>query len=207
MRLLALWLGKLIYFGLRIIRRRGSALPGLVVEKIYPDFLNKTLAKLPNGVIVITGTNGKTTSTKMLAHILNANNRVLTNSTGSNFTRGIIATTIHHSKLTGKLPYDIAVIELDEAYAALFADSFRPRGLVVTNIMRDQMDRFGEIDKTAKLIQKVVEKTTEFVVLNRDDARVAKLASFTKSQVFYFGVDPSLRHFILMTMNYTNKLH
>jgi UDP-N-acetylmuramyl tripeptide synthase len=59
--------------------------------------------------------------------------------------------------------------------------------------MRDQMDRFGEIDKTAKLIQKVVENTTEFVVLNRDDVRVSKLSEYAKGQVFYFGVSPSLR--------------
>jgi UDP-N-acetylmuramyl tripeptide synthase len=197
MRILALWFGKLVYLGLKIIGRRGSALPGLVVEKAYPNFLKKMLDRLPNGVIVITGTNGKTTSTKMLAHILSANNRVLTNATGSNFIRGIIATIIHNSSLMGNLPYDVAVIELDEAYAARFVGLFKPRGLIVTNIMRDQMDRFGEIDKTAKLIQKVVENTTEFVVLNRDDVRVSKLSEHAKAQVFYFGVDPSLRSLYL----------
>jgi UDP-N-acetylmuramyl tripeptide synthase len=197
MQLIALWLGKLTYFALKIIKRRGSALPGLVVEKVSPSFLARSLAKLPQGVIIVTGTNGKTTSTKMLAHILNANRRVLTNSTGSNFIRGVIATIIHNASITGKLPYDIAIIELDEAYAARFVDLFKPRGLIVTNIMRDQMDRFGEIDNTAKLIQKVVENTTEFVVLNRDDSRVSNLAKHTKRPIYYFGVAPGLRSLYL----------
>jgi UDP-N-acetylmuramyl tripeptide synthase len=197
MQLLALWLGKLTYFALKIIKRRGSALPGLVVEKLCPTFLAKFLAKLPQGVIIVTGTNGKTTSTKMLAYVLSEDRRVLTNSTGSNFIRGIIATIIHHSNITGKLPFDIAVIELDEAYAARFVNLFKPRGLIVTNIMRDQMDRFGEIDNTAKLIQKVVENTTEFLVLNRDDLRVSNLAKYTKQPIYYFGVAPNLRSLYL----------
>lgn len=196
-RLLALWLGKITYFLLRLLKSRGSALPGLVVEKIYPDFLAQSLAKLPEGVIIITGTNGKTTSTKMLAHVLNGKRKVLTNPTGSNFVRGVLSAIIHHSKMNGALDYDIAVLELDEAYAARFVDLFKPRGVLVTNIMRDQMDRFGEIDTTAKLIQKVVKKTTEFVVLNRDDSRVAALAQYTKKPVFYFGVATNLRSLYL----------
>lgn len=197
MQLISLWLGKLTYFALKIVKRRGSALPGLIVEKVSPTFLAKSLARLPQGVIIVTGTNGKTTSTKMLAHILNEDRRVLTNSTGSNFIRGVIATIIHSASITGKLPYDIAIIELDEAYAARFVDLFKPRGLIVTNIMRDQMDRFGEIDNTAKLIQKVVENTTEFIVLNRDDSRVSNLAKHTKQPIYYFGVAPSLRSLYL----------
>jgi UDP-N-acetylmuramyl tripeptide synthase len=197
MRLLALWMGKITYWGLKIFGRRGSALPGLIIEKIYPAFLAKSLIKLPEGVIIITGTNGKTTSTKMLTHILKAQKRVLTNPTGSNFVRGIIAAIVHHSRPWGTLPYDIAVFELDEAYAVRFVELFKPRATIVTNIMRDQMDRFGEIDTTAKLIQKVVKNTTNFVVLNRDDARVANLSSHTKKPVFYFGVAPTLRRLYL----------
>jgi len=67
---IALWIGKTIFVALRLLHRRGAALPGLVVERLFPNFMAKTLAGLPEGVIIITGTNGKTTSTKMLTHIL-----------------------------------------------------------------------------------------------------------------------------------------
>ena len=168
-------------------------MPGLVVEKLHPNFMAQSLAKIPDGVIVVTGTNGKTTTTKMLTYVLRQNKRVLTNPTGSNFLRGIIASLLQHSNWSGALPYDVAVIELDEAYAAKFVEQFKPRGTVVLNVMRDQMDRFGEIDYTAELINKVVKKTTEFVVLNRDDPRVLAMANNINCQVIWFGVASNLR--------------
>src|SRR5690349_5651312 len=117
MNLLAVWLGKLTLAALRLIGRRGNALPGLVVEKLFPRFLPRAMAALPNGVVVVTGTNGKTTTTKMIATILEQRMRVLTNDTGSNFVRGAITATVEHATWTGRLPYDVAVFELDEAWA------------------------------------------------------------------------------------------
>jgi UDP-N-acetylmuramyl tripeptide synthase len=193
MRLIALWLGKITYLSLKTVGRRGAALPGLLIEKLFPNFLSKSLLKLPEGVVIITGTNGKTTSTKMLTHVLKSKKRVLTNPTGSNFVRGIVATVIQNSDWLGNLPYDIAVFELDEAYAAQFVKVFKPRATVVLNVMRDQMDRFGEIDHTARLIQKVVKSTTDFVVLNRDDPRVLAMARHTQKRIYYFGVASDLR--------------
>jgi len=193
MRIIALWVGKLVLVSLRLMHRRGAALPGLVVERLFPSFLAKTLDMLPEGVVIITGTNGKTTSTKMLSYILEPEKKVLTNATGSNFVRGIVASLIQHSRWSGALPYDIAVIELDEAYAAQFVKLYKPRSTVVLNVMRDQMDRFGEIDHTARLITKVVKKTTDFVILNRDDPRVAGMAKHTAIKVEYFGVASKLR--------------
>lgn len=193
MRIIALWVGKITYTILRILHKRGAALPGLVVERFSKSFLPKSLNKLPEGVIIITGTNGKTTSTKMLTHVLRSKYRVLTNPTGSNFVRGIVASIIQHSKWSGALPYDIGVFELDEAYAAQFVKVYKPRGLVVLNVMRDQMDRFGEIDHTAKLLSEVVKNTTEFVVLNADDERVLAMKKYAKCDIFYFGVSEKLR--------------
>lgn len=193
MRRLPLWIGKLIYVILRLLGKRGAALPGLVVEKISPGFLADSLKQLPNGVVVVTGTNGKTTSTKMLTHVLCSKMKVLTNPTGSNFTRGVIASIVQNSTWLGKLDYDIAVIELDEAYAAKFSESYSPEYCLVLNVMRDQMDRFGEIDYTAKLISKVVEKTTKNIILNADDRRVSAMTTDTGASIEYFGVSPKLR--------------
>ncbi|MCW2648446.1 MAG: hypothetical protein JWP07_4555 [Pseudonocardiales bacterium] len=193
MNLLAVWLGKLTLMALRALGRRGNALPGLVVEKVFPSFLARAMARLPEGVVVITGTNGKTTTTKMIATILGERYRVLTNDTGSNFVRGAITATVEHATWSGELPYDVAVFELDEAWAVRFVALVPPRRALLLNVMRDQLDRFGEIDTTAGLLGAVAAATTGHVVLNRDDERVAALAGRTTAQVSYYGVAPELR--------------
>jgi lipid II isoglutaminyl synthase (glutamine-hydrolysing) len=193
MNLLAVWLGKLTLAALRVLGRGGNALPGLVVEKAFPRFLPRALERLPQGVVVVTGTNGKTTTTKMVATILAERYRVLTNDTGSNFVRGTITATVEHASWSGRLPYDVAVFELDEAWAVRFVALAPPRRALLLNVMRDQLDRFGEIDATAGLLGLVAAATTERLVLNRDDERVAALADKTSAQVSYYGVAPELR--------------
>jgi UDP-N-acetylmuramyl tripeptide synthase len=193
MNVLAVWLGKLVLGVLRLVGRRGNALPGLVVEKVFPGYLPRAMARLSHGVVVVTGTNGKTTTTKMVATILAERYRVLTNDTGSNFVRGAITTAVERSRWSGRLPYDVAVFELDEAWAVKFGQVVPPQRVLLLNVMRDQLDRFGEIDTTARILGKVAAMSTEAVVLNRDDPRVAALASETKAAVSYFGVAPELR--------------
>jgi UDP-N-acetylmuramyl tripeptide synthase len=173
--LLAVCTGKLTLLALRLMGRRGNALPGLVVEKLFRGYLPRAMAGLPQGVVVVTGTNGKTTTTKMVATILAQRFRVLTNDTGSNFVRGAITATVQRASWAGGLPYDVAVFELDEAWAVRFVELVPPRRALLLNVMRDQLDRFGEIDTTARLLGKVAAATTGHVVLNRDDERVAAL--------------------------------
>jgi UDP-N-acetylmuramyl tripeptide synthase len=196
MNVLAVWLGKLTLLALRLVGRRGNALPGLVVEKVFPGYLHRAMSGLAEGVVVVTGTNGKTTTTKMVSAVLGERFRVLTNDTGSNFVRGAITATIEHASWSGRLPYDVAVFELDEAWAVRFVERVAPRHCLLLNVMRDQLDRFGEIDTTARLLGKVAAATTGSVVLNRDDERVAALAGLTSAAVTYYGVTPQLReHF------------
>ena len=190
---LAVWVGKVTLALLRLLGRRGNALPGLVVEKLFPRYLTRAMTRLPEGVVVVTGTNGKTTTTKMVATILAEQYRVLTNDTGSNFVRGAITATVEHARWSGRLPYDVAVFELDEAWAVRFVAAVPPRRALLLNVMRDQLDRFGEIDMTARLLGKVAAATTGNVVLNRDDERIAKLAALTKADVSYYGVSAELR--------------
>jgi UDP-N-acetylmuramyl tripeptide synthase len=193
MNLLAVWLGKLALAVLRALGRRGNALPGLLVEKVFPNYLPRALARLDQGVVVVTGTNGKTTTTKMVSTILGERYRVLTNDTGSNFVRGTITATVEHSSWLGRLPYDVAVFELDEAWAVRFVAVAPPRRALLLNVMRDQLDRFGEIDTTAGLLGQVAAATTGHVVLNRDDERIAALAGRTGAEVSYYGVAAELR--------------
>jgi UDP-N-acetylmuramyl tripeptide synthase len=177
------------------LRGGGSALPGLVVEKVDPRFLSHALADLPRGVVVVTGTNGKTTTTKMLVAILREHGlSVFTNPTGSNFTRGVISSMLAEIPLSGRLKADIAVLELDEAHALKFSASVKPRYSLLLNVARDQLDRFAEIDHTAKLLGELAEQTSTGVVLNIDDSYVSRIAGRVHDgvRVIYFGVDPSI---------------
>lgn len=178
------------------LRGGGSALPGLVVERIDANFIPHTLAQLPQGVVVVSGTNGKTTTTKMVVELLESQGlKVFTNRTGSNFTRGVAAALLGEVDMKGNLAADIAVLELDEAHAVHFVKVVRPRFSLLLNVMRDQLDRFGEIDTTAKMLQVVADATVETVVLNREDPRLLQLAStLHPDKIAYFGLDPSLTH-------------
>ncbi|HEU5122147.1 MAG TPA: MurT ligase domain-containing protein [Candidatus Saccharimonadales bacterium] len=190
-------LGKAVRYVAQL-RGGGSALPGLFVEKIDPNFIKRTLSQLPHGVVVISGTNGKTTTTKIVVELLESQGlKVFTNRTGSNFTRGVAAALLGEVDNKGNLDADIAVLELDEAHAVPFVAAVPPKYSLLLNVMRDQLDRFGEIDATAKLLAQIARRTTDTVVLNREDPRVRTIAKVLSGQnVRYFGLAPELRqHF------------
>ncbi len=173
--LLVIWFCKIVYKVLRISGRHGGALPGVYAEKMRPGLLNK-LSTLPDGVIIVSGTNGKTTTTNLITQVLSKENkRVFTNHSGSNMTRGILSSIVRFTTLSGKLNYDVAILEIDEAYAAILGPLLKPRGVVLTNVLRDQLDRFGEIDNTASLLKKLAESATELVVYNASDSRLKKI--------------------------------
>ena len=191
-------IGRCVRHLARLTHHGGSALPGKVVERIDPGFLARTLSQLPYGVVLVSGTNGKTTTTRMVASMLSdLGLRVFTNPTGSNFTRGVVSALLTEVSLTGKLNADIAVLELDEAYAVHFVKQVKPRYSLLLNVMRDQLDRFGEIDNTARLLGHVAEATTGTVVLNREDPRIAALAGKVPhdTAVRYFGLAKALKHY------------
>lgn len=186
---ISIFIGKLIQKISRL-RGGGSALPGLVVERINPSFVKKVLSKLPRGVAVISGTNGKTTTTKIVAELLEKQGlRVFTNNTGSNFVRGVISAILENISISGKFDYDIAVLELDEAHAVKFCQAAPINYALLLNVQRDQLDRFGEIDHTADLLQKVAAAADRDVILNREDPRVSKI---TAKNPAYFGLSEEL---------------
>lgn len=166
---------------MRIRGSHGAALPGLVAEKINPGLIKK-LTKLPEGIIVVSGTNGKTTTTHLLAKSLQQmGKKVFTNHSGSNMTRGILASIVRFSDTRGALNYDIAVLEVDEAYAAKLAPLMKPRAAILTNVLRDQLDRFGEIDHTARLLSRLAECCSEVVVYSASDSRLRAIPDVLKS--------------------------
>jgi len=191
-------LGKAVRYAAKL-RGGGSALPGLFVERIDPHFVPQTLAQLPHGVVVISGTNGKTTTTKMVVSLLESQGlTVFTNRTGSNFVRGVAAALLGEVDTKGRLTADIAVLELDEAHAVKFVEIVPPRYSLLLNVMRDQLDRFGEIDTTAKMLEKIALATTDTVVMNREDARIQRISTVLprSTTIRYFGLAPALKqHF------------
>lgn len=181
-------LGKTIKHLMRL-RGGGSALPGLIAERIDPDFMRRTLAQLPHGIVLISGTNGKTTTTKMVVELLESQGlKVFTNRTGSNFTRGVAAALLGEVSSKGELAADIAVLELDEAHAVHFVQRVKPTYSLFLNVLRDQLDRFGEIDHTANLLHTIALSTTQGIVINRDDPRLG-------SKSFTTDVDASVRSY------------
>lgn len=178
----------------------GTALPGLVVERTDPAFLGRVLAQLPRGVVVVSGTNGKTTTTKMVVQLLQSQGlKVLTNRTGSNFIRGVLASLLTEVDWRGRVDADIAVLELDEAHAVRFIQHVRPQATLLLNVMRDQLDRFGEVDYTASLLHQVAQATTGVVVVNQDDPRLVSpdFLDTLSARTASFGIGPALRSVFL----------
>jgi UDP-N-acetylmuramyl tripeptide synthase len=178
----------------RLGRGVGQSFPGLVAERLDPRLAGRLAARLPHGVILVTGTNGKTTSTMLMAAALRASGeRVLTNSTGSNLKRGITAALLSAANLRGHLDESIGLFEVDEASLRLVARDLNPTDIVVLNLFRDQLDRYGELDVTARLIAEGIEATTARLHLNADDPLVASLSKYAARPelVTYFGVESS----------------
>lgn len=189
---IALALGKQAAFWSRRLRRGGGeALPGLLAERVSPGILAELTGALPQGVVVVTGTNGKTTTSLAISLVLAAQGlSVLRNKGGSNLTRGLVSALIETSRLTRPRPSeDIALFEVDEATMPQAIACTHPRVILVTNVFRDQLDRYGEIDKTAALIRAGIDRAPDAtLVLNADDPMVAALGR-GRSQVVYFGLE------------------
>jgi len=190
MRLLfATALGRLTRTLTRLLGRGGSALPGLVSEKLDPRLVEKILGDTP--VVLITGTNGKTTTTKMIVSILeSAGKRIVTNPTGSNLERGVASALLDASPLRGRLDADVAVFEVDEAAVRSLAPRLKPAVLAVTNLARDQLDRYGELMTTASHVATAATHAGR-LVLNADDPLVVGAAGETP--VSWFGGVESIR--------------
>jgi UDP-N-acetylmuramyl tripeptide synthase len=164
----------------------------VIAEKLDPKLAGKLAAGLPHGVILVTGTNGKTTTTKLIADALEASGeRVLTNSTGSNLKRGVTSALIGAADVRGRIDATIGLFEVDEASLRRIAPDLQPRHIVVLNLFRDQLDRYGELDTTAALIGEGIGATRAKLYLNADDPLVASLARYAAEPglVSYFGIE------------------
>lgn len=174
----------------RLAGRGGSAVPGLIAEKIDPRTIEKLVASIPGGIVVVTGTNGKTTTTKMLVTALeHSGASVLTNPTGSNLARGVTTALIGASRRGRVRGHGVAVFEIDEAAVRTLAPRLKPGLIVVTNLARDQLDRYGELDTTAAHVGVAVAAARR-AVLNADDPAVSALDD---GRTAWFGAAAPIR--------------
>ncbi len=170
----------------------GTALPGVVADRIDNRALAKLVRGLNRGVVLVTGTNGKTTTCRLLAASLTAGQwKLVHNRAGANLHSGLLTALISQVQLNGRTTADGALFEVDEAVMPSVELAVQPRVIVLTNLFRDQLDRYGEIDHVASVwktaIARLPPSTT--LILNADDPALAALGQQTAARVLYYGID------------------
>ena len=183
---IALLFSKLAYLSIKLLKHSGgTSFAGMLALKICPDFLKYCRKYVEPYAIAVTGTNGKTTTSGILAQILEQdNNRVIHNVKGANMLTGIA--NVFALNLPCK-KFDYAVLESDEAYLTKLYDYLPSDFLIVTNLFRDQLDRYGELETTAGFIKDAIDKADPILFLNADDPLVANLGK--EKEVFYYGFE------------------
>ena len=174
--ILAVSIGKLLRFLVRLVRPGGgSALPGVVANKLDPKLLSNALAALDHGLVVVSGSAGKSSTTSYLVTLLEAHGlRVFTNSSTANIRQGLVAAVLKQGNWRGRLDSDIAVLEFDEGHGAVLAGELEVRLAVLTNVFSDQLDRFNDPDDVIAMLNQIG-SAAKAVVLNIDDKNLAQL--------------------------------
>ena len=187
--ILAILLCKALRLVSRLLHRGGTAMPGRWALKLCPNLL-ELLAKDVKSV-AITGTNGKTTSARMIEQAFSEKGlNYFANRSGANLISGITTEFVMNATLTGKPLKEYAVIECDEAAARKVFSQLKPRVVVVTNLFRDQLDRYGEVTHTLENIRVAMQGAPEAVLcLNADCSLTASLADDLPNKVVYFGIN------------------
>jgi UDP-N-acetylmuramyl tripeptide synthase len=190
----AVLLGRAARWATRL-RGGGSAVPGRVMLSIAPRTLERAVENLPLGVVFVSGSNGKSTTTNMLVGILRAHGTsVFSNPSGGNLPQGIASALLASMPLDGRLREEIAVLEVDEAYGVGLARILKPSSVLLLNVQIDQLNRFFEPDRVVTMLQSIAAAADAHVVVNaNDDNLVAVAASLTgTAERTYFSVAPTL---------------
>lgn len=191
----AILIGRMVRIAVRLVRPGGgSALPGLVLSKIAPGLLAKTMASFPDGLVVVTGSAGKSTTTKMLVAIARAHGKnVFTNPSTANIAQGFFSSIIERSNIFGKIQGDVAILEMDEGHAAEITKRISPRQVTLLNVLEDQLDRFVDPALVREKLFMVAAKAKNSLVLNADDQNILLIDKELDSKlVSWFGVKSSL---------------
>lgn len=180
------------------LRGGGSAMPGNVALLFAPKFLEHAFSQVENGIIFVSGSNGKSTTTNMLARILRAHGlRVFTNPSGGNLPQGIASALLADVGLNGLVVADVAVLEVDEAYSVGLSRRLSPTTTLLVNVQVDQLNRFFEPARVAKMLSTLADATSRNLILNADDDSLREIGhrlgkDSPSKNVSWFGVAPSL---------------
>jgi lipid II isoglutaminyl synthase (glutamine-hydrolysing) len=175
----------------RLGRGGGTVIAGHVVPRIDPTALRTVTRRLRHGTVLVSGTNGKTTTSRLISHILQQGDlQALHNRAGANLVTGLVSAVVAQTSLAGWPRADVGLFEVDEATVPAALREIRPRAVLLTNLFRDQLDRYGEVhfvaDLWAKAIRHLSLDTT--LILNADDPLVATLGRAQIEGAIYFGV-------------------
>jgi UDP-N-acetylmuramyl tripeptide synthase len=189
----AVSVAKSVTFTVRSLRLgAASVLPGSLARRIEPRLLQLLTQQVKNGVILIAGTNGKTTTSLLLRSILERKGyRVAHNSTGANLENGLMTALLEDTNLVGGLDVDYAILEVDENILPKILAPIQPKIILCLNLFRDQLDRYGEVDTISKRWTKVISTLpTETVVIpNADDPTLSYLGQQLPQRVLFFGLN------------------
>jgi UDP-N-acetylmuramyl tripeptide synthase len=175
--------------------RGGTSLPGKLLMRLEPHAIGRLAARLPDGSAVISATNGKTTTAAMVAAVLeHGGERLVHNRAGANMAGGVTTALLQAARRDGRLSGDMGLFEVDEFWLGQVVDELRPRALLLANLFRDQLDRYGELDTIADRWADVAARTPAALVLNADDPTVADLGrarggDAPDPSVSFFGVE------------------
>lgn len=171
----------------------GTTWPGEIALIFDKHFVGEIIKKNKHlKTIVVIGTNGKTTSVKLIKYVLEQSGRkVFSNHSGANLLNGVASTLIDHANNAGEVKFDEAVFEVDENVLPIILDEFHPAAILILNLFRDQLDRYGEVNITSAKWQNAFRylDNRTILILNGQDAEICNLGRFAeKCPIYYFGV-------------------
>lgn len=173
----------------------GSTWPGHIALKINPEFIKDFLKTKKLKVVLVAGTNGKTTTTKLLRQILEKNNvSVFQNEEGANLVNGLATSILKEATIFGTIHADTALFEVDENNLPHVLKQITPDAIVFLNLFRDQLDRYGEVHTIAKKWENALTKlpNSTSIILNIDDPEIKNLASHIKGEIHYYSIPQNL---------------
>lgn len=189
-RAIAVCTAKIVAKICKMMGKQGATWAGKIAMTIDPQILSELAADVREKIYVVCGTNGKTTTNNLLCATLRAQGKkVICNHTGSNMLNGCISTFVLGAKWNGKMDVDYACIEVDEASTLRIFPHFKPDFCVLTNLFRDQLDRYGEIDITMNLIKEAMKMAPDMkIILNADEALTTYLAMESNNPYVTYGI-------------------
>jgi UDP-N-acetylmuramyl tripeptide synthase len=211
---LAVLVGKTARFLLRRVRRGGgSAFPGTVAAFIDPKLLKRAIDSARMGLVVVSGSAGKSSTTQILVSLLRAHGlKVFTNPSTANIKQGLYAAILQFGDHLGRIDADIVVLEWDEGHGAALAKSLQPKLAILTNVFSDQLDRFIDPELVTEKLREIHDQSKR-VVLNGDDKNLTQFADIEKVKTFSlsgeikdrpgyalnFGPEPSIKSSVAVT--------